>query len=296
MQNKHKMNIQQLRNILILSQKLNFTRAAEQTNIVQPAFSRQIKQLEEEVGVQLFDRNKRNVKVTPSGDYFISEIEKILKTLEKAIAKTRKIDKGEAGEIRIGFTHSALQTSLPNILKSIKQHFPDLKIILKEINNHDHYLSLLHGDLDLGIGTNPIVPSYLNHKTLHIDYFAVILPDNHPVNKTNYIDFSVFSDEHLIRPSRTSGANHVRIIESICSDAGFTPGVVHETDSAIASLKLVEAGMGIALEPISSLIGLHFKVKSIVLDTIDHKVEHIMMWHPDKEKEYPALFEILKKN
>ena len=294
MQKRYEMNIQQLKNILILAQKLNFTRAAEQMNIVQPAFSRQVKQLEEEVGVKLFNRNKRNVSITTAGHYFILEIEKMLDHLEKTLIKTNKIDAGDAGEIRIGFTHSAMQTSLPGILKSIKQNFPELKIILKEVNNPDHYDALLHGDLDLGIGTNPIVPPSLNHKTLHTDYFAVILPENHPVDDTNYMDFSVFSGEHFIRPARASGRDHVRKIESICSDAGFTPGIVHETDSAIASLKLVEAGMGIALEPVSSLIGLDFKIKSIVLDNIDYKVDHVMMWHPDKEKEYPGLFEILK--
>jgi len=284
------MNIQQLKNIVSLAHKLNFTRAAEQMNIVQPAFSRQIKQLEEEIGVKVFNRDKRNVSITPAGAYFIAESEKILDHLKKAIIKTNKINNGEAGEIRIGFTHSALQTTLPNILKSIKQHLPDLKIILREINNLDHYQALLHGDLDLGIGTNPTVPPYLNHKTLYIDYFSVILPEDHPIDKTNYKDFSVFSGEHLIRPARASGHNHVRKIESICSDAGFLPSTVHETDSAIASLKLVEAGMGIAIEPTSSLLGLNFKIKSIVLNNIDHKVEHIMMWHPDKEKENPTLF------
>lgn len=284
------MNFQRLKNIITLAEELNFTRAAEQMNIVQPAFSRQVKQLEEEIGVKLFKRDKRNVSVTPAGIYFVSESEKILKHLGKAIVKTQKINNGDSGEIRIGFTHSAMQTSLPTILKSIKENLPDLKIILKEINNLDHYEALLSGDLDLGIGTNPIVPSYLKHKTLYIDNFSVILPKNHPIDNTNYIDFSVFSEEPLIRPARASGIEHVRKIESICSDAGFIPAIVHETDSAIASLKLVEAGMGIAIEPTSSLIGLDFNIKSIVLNNINHKVEHTMMWNPHKEKENPALF------
>jgi DNA-binding transcriptional LysR family regulator len=286
------MTIQQLRNIVTLAEKLNFTRAAEEVNIVQPAFSRQIRLIEDEIGVKLFERNKRNVRVTKAGRYFVSESEKILNHLNNSIVETKKIDKGEAGEIRIGFTHSAMQTTLPKILKSIREHLPGLKIILKEINNQDHYNALLNGDLDLGIGTNPIVPSNLKYKTLFIDYFSVILPKDHPVDKENYKDFSVFSKENLIRPARESGIDHVRKIESICSDAGFIPNVIHETDSAIASLKLVEAGMGIALEPTSSLIGLSFNIKSIVLSNIDYKVEHTMMWNPDKEKVYPKLFRL----
>ena len=151
------MNIQQLKNIVALSEKLNFTRAAEEMNIVQPAFSRQIKQLEEEIGVRLFDRNKRNVSLTVAGSFFIDESKKILNQLNKAVLETAKIDKGESGEIRIGFTHSALQTTLPKLLKSIRKYLPDLKIVLKEINNQDHYSALLNDELDFGIGTKKVL-------------------------------------------------------------------------------------------------------------------------------------------
>ncbi len=288
------MNIQQLKNILVLADKLNFTRAAEELNIVQPALSRQIKQIEREIGALLFQRNKRNVILTKAGQYFVKEADKLITQIERISKHTAYIHNGQIGEIRIGFTHSIMQTILPKILKTMHQQMPGLKTILKEMNNHDQYWALQQGELDISFATNPLVPGNLKHKVLHIDNFVTLLPKKHPVNQENYQNFSIFSKEEFIFPSRTDGPNYVQIVESICTDAGFKPKVVHETDSASTSFRLVEAGIGISLEPISSLRDHEFPIKSIELKNIKQKAKLTMMWDQEREKEYPALFELLK--
>ncbi|AXT59762.1 LysR family transcriptional regulator [Aquimarina sp. AD10] len=288
------MTIQQLKNVIVLSEKLNFTRAAEELNIVQPALSRQIKQLEEEIGIVIFKRDKRNVEHTTAGIYFIKEIKKLLSQFDRINAQSVQIHNGKAGEIRIGFTHSIMQTILPEILKTINKKTPDIKAVLKEMNNRDQYLALQQNELDIGFATNPMVPFNLKSKILHIDNFVVLLPDHHPVNENNYIDFSVFAKEEFIFPTVSDGPNYVHILESICVDAGFTPKVVHETDSASTSFRLIEAGLGITLEPISSLHGHEFPIKSIELKNIKQKAKLTMMWNPERESEYPELFELLK--
>ncbi|GAA4271690.1 LysR substrate-binding domain-containing protein [Aquimarina gracilis] len=288
------MNIQQLKNVLLLSEKLNFTRAAEELNIVQPALSRQIKQLEEEIGATLFERDKRNVKLTRAGIYFINEAKKLISQSERMVKHTAHIHNGQAGEIRIAFTHSVMQTILPDILKTINQRSPGIKAILKEMNNRDQYLALQQNDLDIGFATNPMVPVNLKSKVLHIDNFVILLPENHPVHKDNYKDFSVFAKEEFIFPTVSDGPNYVHILESICVDAGFTPKIIHETDSASTSFRLVEAGLGISLEPASSLQGHEFPIRSIELKNIKQKAKLTMIWNPERETEYPDLFELLK--
>ncbi|MDY8135789.1 LysR substrate-binding domain-containing protein [Aquimarina sp. 2201CG5-10] len=288
------MNIQLFRNIIVLAEKLNFTRAAEELNIVQPALSRQIKQLEEEIGAVLFKRDKRNVKLTPAGVYFIKEAKKLVSQVEQMSKHTTHIHNGEVGEIRIGFTHSIMQTILPEILKTVNHHMPGIKTVLKEMNNRDQYLALQQNDLDIGFATNPMVPFNLKSKILHIDNFVVLLPDSHPIQESNYSNFSVFSKEEFIFPSVVDGPNYVHTLESICIDAGFNPKVVHETDSATTSFRLIEAGLGISLEPISSLQGHQFPIKSIELKNIKQKAKLTMIWNPDREPEYPALFKLLK--
>ncbi len=288
------MNIQQLKNVVVLSEKLNFTRTAEELNIVQPALSRQIKQLEEEIGAVLFKRDKRNVQLTPAGYYFIKESKKLLIQLERISKQTLHIHNGEAGEIRIGFTHSIMQTILPEILKTINHKIPGIKAVLKEMNNRDQYVALQQNELDIGFATNPMVPFNLKSKVLHIDNFVVLLPDYHPVNENNYKDFSVFAKEEFIFPTVSDGPNYVHILESICVDAGFTPKIIHETDSASTSFRLIEAGLGISIEPISSLHGHEFPIRSIELKSIKQKAKLTMLWNPEKESEYPELFNLLK--
>lgn len=288
------MNIQQLKSVVVLSEKLNFTRAATELNIVQPALSRQIKQLEIEIGAVLFKRDKRNVELTAAGHYFVKEIKKLLSGLERATKQTTNIHNGHAGEIKIGFTHSVMQTILPDILKKIHLQTPGIKAVLKEMNNRDQYLALQKNELDIGFATNPLVPFNLKSKVLHTDNFVVLLPENHPVNNNNYTSFSAFANEEFIFPSVADGPNYVHILESICMDAGFTPKIIHETDSASTSFRLVEAGLGISLEPASSLSGHEFPVKSIELKDIKQKAKLTMMWNPEREPEYPLLFTLLK--
>ncbi len=288
------MNIQTLRNIIVLAEKLNFTRAAEELNIVQPALSRQIKQLEDEVGAILFKRDKRNVALTPAGEYFVKESKKLVANADRMAKQAAYIHHGDVGEIRIGFTHSIMQTILPNILKTMNAQIPGIKTVLREMNNRDQYLALQQNELDIGFATNPLIPFNLTSKVLHIDNFAVLLPEDHPVTISNYTNFSVFSTDQFIFPSVADGPNYVHILESICIDAGFNPKVVHETDSASSSFRLVEAGLGISLEPISSLHDHNFPIKSIELDNITQKAKLTMIWNPERESEYPTLFELLK--
>ncbi|MBQ0733257.1 LysR family transcriptional regulator [Aquimarina celericrescens] len=288
------MTIQQLKNVIILSEKLNFTRAAEELHIVQPALSRQIKQLEEEIGAVLFKRDKRNVRITAAGTYFIREAKKLVRQSERMAKQAENIQNGKVGEIHIAFTHSIMQTILPDILKTINQRTPGIKAILKEMNNRDQYLALQQNELDIGFATNPMVPINLKSKVLHIDNFVILLPENHPVDEKNYKDFSVFAKEEFIFPTVSDGPNYVHILESICIDVGFTPKIVHETDSASTSFRLVEAGLGISLEPISSLHGHEYPIKSIELKDIKQKAKLTMMWNPERESEFPELFQLLK--
>lgn len=287
------MNVHYLKNALVLARKLHFTQAAKELNIVQPALSRQIRQLEEDLGAKLFRRNKRNVELTEAGRFFVEEVEEVLNRLDRLCQRTAQIHRGEVGEIRIGFTHSIMQSLLPDILQRIHRLKPGLRAILREMNNRGQYEALRNKEIDLGFATNPLVPSHLESKVLLVDNFVVLLPQDHPVDEGNYRGFSVFAKEDFIFPTPTDGINYVRILESICLDAGFTPRVIHETDSATTGFRLVEAGLGISIEPVSSLHNQVLNIKRIELKTIPQKARLTMMWRPDFEKEYPDLFEML---
>jgi DNA-binding transcriptional LysR family regulator len=289
------MDIQTLQNFLKVANSLHFTKASKDAFIAQPALSRQIKQLEEGLGAQLFKRDKRNVQLTEAGAYFKKEVEKLLQQLNHACKRTLQIHKGEAGEIRIGYTHSAMQTFLPVVIRQINQHMPEMRTVLLELTNLQQAIALQSKELDVSFSTNPVVQGNLNSKVLLRDNFVVVLPLDHPVNEDNYTDFSVFANEGLILPPKYDSYLYVATIESICLDAGFVPNIVHETPFASTGLRLVEAGIGITVEPKSGLRLHPSGVKFIELKNIPQKAELTMLWHDDIEEENPLLLDLMLK-
>jgi DNA-binding transcriptional LysR family regulator len=288
------MDTQTLQHFITLAETLHFTKASEQVLMAQPALSRQIKQLEQSIGVELFKRNKRNVALTKAGIYFKRAAEQTLNQLNYAMDRTRQIHNGEAGEIKIGYTHSIVQTILPKIIKKIRAEFPGVRTILREMNNSEQYKDLAEQKLDIGFATNPIVPENLKSKTFFEDVFVVVLPERHPLLKQKFRDFSAFSNETFILPHQIEGSDYRYTVESICLDAGFFPNVVHHTSSVSSALKLVEAGLGITIEPKASLSGQHHAIKCIELNNIKQKVHSAILWTENTENEHLPILELIK--
>ncbi len=283
------MNIHHLQNALILSKKLHFTQAAEEINIVQPALSRQIRQLERELEIDLFKRTKRKVELTEAGRYFLQEAEKLLRQLDRIKEKAKTIQQEGKIEIRIGFTHSALQTILTEVIHKIQQLKPDTHTVLRELNNKEQFASLRNKEMDITIATNPIIPSDLRGKKISSNNFAVLLPPDHPVDQNNFKKFSVFSSEEFIFPSLDYTMNYPRTLLSICSEAGFLPKISHVASSASTCFKLIEKGFGIMIEPVTSLKNYDLPLKIIELKNIPQKAELTMLWTKDFELEHPEI-------
>jgi len=284
-----------LQNFLKVAQTLHFTKASQEAFIAQPALSRQIKQLEETLGATLFKRDKRNVELTEAGKYFQAEVERILNQLNFACRRTAQLHKGEAGDIRIGYTHSAMQTFLPSLIRQIKVELPHMRTIMLELTNLQQSNALENKELEIGFSTNPVLNKKLNRKVLLRDNFVVVLPLDHPVNQDNFTDFRVFANEGIILPPKAESFQYVATIESICLEAGFVPKIVHETPFASTGIRLVEAGIGITIEPKSGLRGHSAGVKYVELAQIPQKAELTMLWHKEIEVQHPALLVLLLK-
>ncbi len=289
------MDTQTLKNFIKLADTLHFTKASEQVFMAQPALSRQIKQLEQSIGAELFKRNKRNVSLTKAGVYFKQAAQQTLDQLNYAINRTRQIHKGEAGEIRIGYVHSIVQTILPRIIKEIRAEFPDVKTVLRELNNNEQYRDLAEQKLDISFATNPIVPENLKSKVFFEDVFVIVLPENHHLLKEKPTNLSAFANENFILPHEIEGSDYVYTVESICLDAGFFPNVVHHTSSVSSALRLVEAGLGITIEPKGSLSGQNLAIKYIELDNIPQKVQSTILWNENTEQEHMPVLQLIKR-
>lgn len=287
------MDINVLKNFLVLAETLHFTKSSDKAFIAQPALSRQIKQLEESLNAQLFKRDRRNVELTPAGKYFKAEMERLVNQFDHAAKRTAQLHQGEAGEIRIGYTYSVMQSFLPGMIRHINEILPDIHTVLLEINNKQQAIDLKNKEIDIGFSTNPVISDDLKSKVLLRDNFAVVLPLDHPVSAENFEDLSIFANDRFILPPRSEGSLYVGTVESIFIEAGFLPNIVHKTPFASTGIRLVEAGLGITVEPMSSLRNYPGIIKYIELKDTIQKAELTMLWHPELETDMPRVIDLL---
>ena len=286
-------DVQQIKNFLILSDTLNFRKAAEQINIVQPALSRQIQLLELEMGATLFNRTNRTVTLTEAGMFFQKEADRILQDLDKTIARATQVHNGEAGEVRITHASSAMNSVVPAFLVKVKQKWPELKTIAQETSNFEQIEMLLARRSDIGVAPNIMLPPEVSSKILYRENFVLILPAGHPLaNNKNISDLSVLKNENFILPQLSTGVGYVEAILQICQGFGFMPKVAHESAHSIGVLRLVEAGLGISIEPVSSVRGANMNVRLIELKNIPQKAAMILFWLTEREKELTRFIEM----
>jgi len=286
------MDIQQVKNFLVLCDTLNFRKAAAQVNIVQPALSRQIQLLENELGALLFNRGNRAVTLTEAGIFFQKEANRILQDLDKTIARTAQLHNGEAGEIRVTHSSSAMNTVVPAFLVKVKNKWPNLKTTVHEASNFQQIEMLLARKTDMGIAPNIVLPPEVNAKILYKENFVLILPAAHPLAKKKLTDLSVLKNETFILPQFSTGAGYVEAILQICQDHGFKPIVAHESANAAGVLRLVEAGLGISIEPVSSVKGSNMKIKLVELKNIPQKATMTLFWLKQREEELSRFISI----
>jgi DNA-binding transcriptional LysR family regulator len=289
------MDIRTIKNFLKLTEHLNYRRTADEILLAQPALSRQIKQMETEIGAVLFDRNKRNVTLTEGGQYFRNEMERLVMQWEAACRKTAQIHRGEAGDIRIGHASSVMQSVLPRILAILKQEYPDLHTILSETANLHLIENLRQRTIDIGFAPNVIPFNDIESMVLYEENFVLILPENHPIDVHTPLSWKALCKEKFIIPSLNLGVGYVETLHQIFYEQiGFLPETVHESAYSTSVLRLVEAGIGISIEPKSTLKGWNIGVKSIELTDIPQKAAMQMLWLKDRAGEFGLFFEVVK--
>ncbi len=275
---------------LAVAEELHFRKAADRLFISQPGLSRQIKQMEEIIGVQLFKRDKRNVSLTNSGEYLKKELDYIFNHIDFTIKQTRLIDAGSEGEIRIGFLGSAMQMVIPELLVKTNTEFPNIKFSLEEMSNYLQVEAIEKDELDLGFVRLARVPKGLKKKTVHTDTFSLVLPANHHLDTDTFKTIDQVSDENFVLFSSDYSPLYYDKIMSICEDRGFTPKVSHRSVHAQTIFKLVESGLGVAIVPTSLQHGFDLNVKFLEIPKIKQTAILSVIWKENNRN--PALQQI----
>lgn len=245
------MEFRHLRYFIAVAEELHFGRAAERLHMAQPPLSQQIRQLEEELGFQLFHRTKRSVQLTEAGQAFLKEARRVLKQLEQAVQVGQLTHRGELGQLVLGFVSSAAYNVLPTILRQFRASAPAVKLTLRELTTDQQLHRLRAGRIDIGLLRPPVEEEGLAQLILLQEPLMVALPEFHPLAEHAQISLKAIANEPFILFPRHLAPGLYDQIISLCQTAHFSPNVAQEAVQMQTIVSLVAAEMGIAIVPAS---------------------------------------------
>jgi len=242
--------LRHLRYFVAVAEERHFTRAANRLRIAQPALSRQIRDLEEELGCSLLNREARNLTLTASGEALLKEAKKLLGETERLKEVTKRAANGHAGYIAVGYVSWIAPKFFFPLFRTFRQKYPDLEIDLKEMAPLDQMQALTNDRLHLGF-TKFLVshaPEGVHGQPVSQHQLWAILPKAHPkISPKRPIPLSSLADEPFILVSTSEFTGYLQWIQNECIQAGFTPRVVRTTERPQTALDLVSSGLGISL-------------------------------------------------
>ena len=248
------MELRHLRYFVAVAEELSFTRAAERLHIGQPPLSHQIQMLEAEVGAQLLERSKRWVRLTEAGKLFLDDARRVLALSEQAVRTARRAERGEVGELRVGFTFSTPLTPLfATVINRYRRRYPGVTLSLYERNTLAQIDALADRELDLGLVRPPesTLPEGVVTTELRRDPLVMVLPEDHPLASRPTLSIKDLEGQPLVMYPKTAGTGIHPQIFRLCRAAGFEPTIAMEAGEASTMAGLVAAGFGIAVLPSS---------------------------------------------
>ena len=248
------MELRHLRYFVAVAEELSFTRAAERLHIGQPPLSHQIQMLEAEVGAQLLERSKRWVRLTEAGKLFLDDARRVLSLSEQAMLTARRAERGEAGELRVGFTFSTPLTPLfATVINRYRQRYPGVTLTLQEMSTLGQIDAIAGRELDLGLVRPPetTLPEAVELTVLRRDPLVLVLPLAHPLAAKQSIAVRDLQGQPLVMYPESAGTGIHPQIFRLCREAGFKPTIAMEAGEASTIIGLIAAGCGISVLPSS---------------------------------------------
>lgn len=274
------MELRHLRYALTLQSHAHFGRAADALGIQQPPLSQQIKALETELGVKLFDRTSKGVHATAAGEVFLKRATEILGKLELATVEAADAHRGDTGSLAIGFVGTALATVLPEALTTFSEHYPRVSLDLREAPSADQIEQLLDSHLDAGFICGPIPASARHHLTsvpLTSDHLVAAVPTGSPL-ASGPLAVSALEAHPLVLVSHRTEPAAADAALAMCRAAGFSPRKTTEAAGLHTLLGLVACGLGIGVGPASMTRFRHVGVTLVEL-TPETPLLHVHLAH-----------------
>jgi DNA-binding transcriptional LysR family regulator len=246
------MDLRRLRYFVAVAEELHFGNAARRLNVSQPPLSQQIHKLEQELGVSLFDRNRRRVRLTYAGSLFLDKARIVLQDVEDALSVARRAHGGELGHLVIGHAPPADLNILPRAVSAFRAQYPLVTLALKNMGGPDLVRALLDQRIRIALLRLPIDHPLLVVIPILKERLVAVLPKSHKLARSKTIKLADLSGESFVMFPRQRSPGYFDILAKFClSEGGFNLTVTQETDAIQTVLALVAAGLGVSLQPAS---------------------------------------------
>ncbi len=245
------MELKHLRNFVAVAELGSVSGAAEKLIMTQPPLSHQIKELEEELGVQLLIRHPRGVRLTAAGTGFLNDAKDVLARAESARHRARRQSDATGECVRIGYAPSTGHTILPRLIRRLRATRPAAKLEVREMFSSMQGPALQSNEIDVGLVRPPVNASLVVLSAQLSDPFCLAVPDGHALAVKGPIDLRDVVQEVFVSSTQHRGPAFFDQSLGLCVDAGFSPDIRYEATTVHGVLDLVGAGLGIAIVPAS---------------------------------------------
>ncbi len=246
------MELRHLRYFVAVAEELNFTRAAEKLRLAQPSLTRQIHNLEAELGVRLLDRSRNQVSLTEEGRSFLADARRLVALSLESVKSVQQLSRGESGQLNIGYLFKFNFSLLPETLATFYQTCPEIAVNVFDMSPAEQLRALEARKIDLGfVGLRPPTTgrnlAALAWERVAYHNVVAVLPENHPLAKRNKIKLSDLKPMFFVAMSEETHPGSRAWLSGLCESAGFTPRILQGVELETGLMTFVAEGLGVTL-------------------------------------------------
>ena len=246
------MNLRHLKYFIAVAQELNFGRASTLLHISQPPLTRQIQQLEEEMGVQLFIRTPKGVELTQAGESFLHEALNIQSLVEQATERTQRVGQGKLGRMDVGIFGSGILNSIPQLLLRFRNKYPDVRLVLHSMQKGEQIEALRQRRITIGFNRMFETFPDLVTELVTTEQLYVAVNTSHPFATCESVEIRQLEHHPMVLFPAGLRPNFVDKVMDLCQREGFIPQISQSVGDAVTGVALVSSGFGICIVPESA--------------------------------------------
>jgi DNA-binding transcriptional LysR family regulator len=282
--------LRHLRYFIAVAEELNFSRAAQRMHMAQPPLSAAIRQLERDLGVDLFVRTTREVKLTEAGRAFLDGARRTLADAERAAENAKRAAAGELGQLRIAYSWSTRFETLPALGRAFRARHPDVELLAQELWNARMPAAFASGSIDVALSVCPEIAAELELAPIRNERLVVLLPEAHPLAREEAIPLSALADEEFIVFPREIAPRLHDAFMAIYRRGGFEPRVRNESFHTGWDLGVLAEIPAVAMAPRTVTAGLPDGIMAVAISEPTDSLETCLVWRADDSSPAIAAF------